>query len=220
MTHNPEDSASYGKWTRSDDSKLRKMYNDGKSRGEIARALKRSLGSISGRCKKLGIQKSTRNTYTPKSVESPQFQDVTQLCINFSWVAVLNNDGSPYLFPQPVMSSFPETAKKGVYRWKAISPDETTIQYIGQSKDVFNSRIRFYLNPIGSSSPTDQRIHCRLRSLHKLGYQISLELLSYAVAFPDGVVIQKNDFLDTSRHFLEHIMIVGHKHIKTELLNL
>lgn len=209
---------SYGKWTPADGLKLREMFFEGKPLIEIAKTLNRTKGAIRSKCKKIGLQEGVRNPDEPERFELPQSNEVNHVMIQFSWVPVLMDDFSPYQFPQPLPSNLLNSARKGVYRWKAVAPDRTVVQYIGQSKDIFKSRISQYLAPTGSK--TDQRINKDLTSLHQNGYTITLELLSYAVALPDGVIIREDAFGNTSSVFLESILIDGHEYLENKLLNL
>lgn len=209
---------SYGKWTRADGLKLREMFFEGKSHLEIAKTLNRTSGAIRAKCKKLGLQEGVRNPDDPVRFELPQSQEINQIHVQFSWSPVLNDDYSIYQFPQQLPSQLLEVARQGVYRWKAVAPDKGLIQYIGQSSDIFKKRIGRYLNP--THSETDRRINKELHALQKAGYHISLELLSYVVALPDGVILQEDNFCKSNSVFLESVLVSGHRCIENKLLNL
>lgn len=209
----------YAPWTKSDDQKLLEMHKGGRATSEIAHVLLRTDGAVQSRCRKIGIKIPVRAKELPKPITAPLFHDINHVSIQFTWIPVLKGNGTPYFFPQPIPSVLLRKVRKAVYRWKAVSPDGRVVQYIGQSKDVFSFRIKSYLNPFDNESSTDFRIHHELFALMKQGYVISLELLSYVVALPDGAAIDEDNFRQVTREFLEYVLISGHRNINNSLLN-
>jgi hypothetical protein len=139
----------------------------------------------------------------------------------FKWNSLFEDENLEFLFPIDLNK---EAKKKhsspSVYRWILINPEGKKLQdvYIGEASEL-TRRIYNYLKP-GKSQKTNSRLNKLFTELLNLGYNISLQKLSFNPFYLGEYEINENSLENKlTRRFVEHMMASYYLNAGYNLIN-
>ena len=131
--------------------------------------------------------------------------------IKVRWVSVLNEDGTPYKYPEPLSRFLKKHYPKPViYRWRIlpVENDKETI-YIGQTEDL-HQRIQRVLTPSkkAKAGDTNQKLKRFFDEQRSLTKEVILEIPEFEPFEFNDVRFSPDDLLDQFKRLaLENLLL-------------
>jgi hypothetical protein len=144
-----------------------------------------------------------------ENLESSNSDSIHEIALRlvYSWEAVFDVDGIPYLFPNPISAYMKKRHRiPCVYQWLIREPNQKLVAYIGQADNLVQ-RVRGYLSP-GPTQATNKRLNRHFRDCIERGCHVELKTLNIIKLDVWDSSYTNNELSDPLlRHLLERFLI-------------